>query len=171
MPTHSIWHDTFAVPDRPPLGEDLTTDVCVIGAGIAGLSAAYALARAGKRVVVVEKEQIGSGESGRTTAHLTNALDDRYVTLEKARGHESAAICAAAHSAAIDFIEEAVTMEKIDCDFARLDGFLFLGGGDGPQLLDDELEAARRAGLDVSRVDRVPDRHQEFVRAMPTNSW
>ncbi len=158
MPTHSIWHDTFAVPDRPALGEDLTTDVCVIGAGIAGLSVAYALVRAGKRVVVVEKGQIGSGESGRTTAHLTNALDDRYSRLEKARGRESARICAEAHSAAIDFIEEIVTNEKIDCDFTRLDGFLFLGGDDGPQLLDDELEAARRAGLNVSRVDRVPDR-------------
>jgi len=158
MRTHSIWHDTFAIPDRPLLNEDLTTDVCIIGAGIAGLSVAYALVRAGKRVVVVEKEQIGSGESGRTTAHLTNALDDRFSALEKARGRESAAICAAAHSAAIDFIEEAVTKEKIDCDFTRLDGFLFLGGDDGPQLLDEELEAARRAGLNVSRVDRVPDR-------------
>ena len=128
----------------------------MIGAGIAGLSVAYALARAGKRVVVVEKEQIGSGESGRTTAHLANALDDRYYTLEKARGRESAAIAAAAHSAAIDFIEEAVTTEKIDCDFARLDGFLFLGGGDEPELLDEELEAARRAGLNVSRVDASP---------------
>ena len=158
MPTHSIWHDTFAVPDRAPLREDLTTDVCVIGAGIAGLSVAYALARAGKRVVVVEKEQIGSGESGRTTAHLTNALDDRYTTLEKARGRESAAIVADAHSAAIDFIEEAVTTEKIDCDFTRLDGFLFLGGDDKPELLDAELEAARRAGLNVSRVEVIPDR-------------
>src|SRR5215208_4540138 len=86
MRTHSIWHDTFTVPDRAPLRDDLTTDVCVIGAGIAGVSVAYALARAGKRVVVVEKEQIGSGESGRTTAHLANALDDRFLYLEKARG-------------------------------------------------------------------------------------
>lgn len=158
MSTHSIWHDSYAVPDRAPLREDLTTDVCVIGAGIAGLSVAYALARAGKRVVVVEKEQIGSGESGRTTAHLSNALDDRYYILEKARGRESAAIAAAAHSAAIDFIEEVVTAEKIDCDFTRLDGFLFLGGGDKPELLEAELEAARRAGLNVSRVDAIPDR-------------
>src|SRR5678816_2918288 len=92
--THSIWHDTFTVPERAPLRDHLTTDVCVIGAGIAGLSVAYALARAGKRVVVVEKEQIGSGESGRTTAHLSNALDDRYLYLETVsythlRAHET----------------------------------------------------------------------------------
>jgi len=79
--THSIWRDTFDVPQRTPLREHVTTDVCVVGAGIAGLSVAYALALAGKRVVVLDKEQIGSGESGRTTAHLANALDDRYCTL------------------------------------------------------------------------------------------
>jgi len=155
--THSIWHDTFTVPSRDALDEHLTTDVCVVGAGIAGLSVAYALARAGKRVIVVEKEQIGSGESGRTTAHLANALDDRYLTLEQARGVESSRIAAEAHSSAIDFIEEAVRAEAIDCDFTRLDGYLFLGGDDGPALLDDELAAAHRAGLkDVTRVERMP---------------
>jgi glycine/D-amino acid oxidase-like deaminating enzyme/nitrite reductase/ring-hydroxylating ferredoxin subunit len=165
--THSIWHDTFAVPDRAPLRVNLTTDICVIGAGIAGLSVAYAFARAGKRVVVLEKEQIGSGESGRTTAHLSNALDDRYVTLEKARGGSSSRIAAEAHSAAIDFIEETIHTERIECDFRRLDGFLFLGGDDGSELLDDELEAAHRAGLtSVTRVVHVPGRGPELGPAL-----
>ena len=135
--THSIWHDTFEVPSRDALRDHVTADVCVIGAGIAGLSVAYALARAGKRVVVLEKEQIGSGESGRTTAHLTNALDDRFLYLEQARGVGSSRIAAAAHGAAIDFIEEVVRTEQIDCDFTRLDGYLFLGGDDEATLLDD----------------------------------
>jgi glycine/D-amino acid oxidase-like deaminating enzyme/nitrite reductase/ring-hydroxylating ferredoxin subunit len=155
--THSIWHDTFRATDRAPLRDHLTADACVVGAGIAGLSVAYALARAGQRVVVLDKAQTGSGESGNTTAHLSNALDDRYATLEKARGVESSRIAAEAHGAAIDFIEEAVRAEGIDCDFQRLDGFLFLGGGDEPSLLDEELAAAHRAGLgDVARVERVP---------------
>lgn len=165
--THSIWHDTFSVRDRAPLTDDLTADVCVIGAGIAGLSVAYAFARAGRRVVVLEKEQIGSGESGRTTAHLTNALDDRYLTLEKARGNASSRAAAEAHSAAIDFIEETVHTERIECDFRRLDGFLFLGGDDQPELLDDELEAAHRAGLkSVRRVEHVPGRGAELGPAL-----
>jgi glycine/D-amino acid oxidase-like deaminating enzyme/nitrite reductase/ring-hydroxylating ferredoxin subunit len=165
--TQSIWHDTFTVRDRAPLSDDLTADVCVIGAGVAGLSVAYAFVRAGKRVVVLEKEQIGSGESGRTTAHLSNALDDRYVTLEKARGNASSRVAAEAHSAAIDFIEETVHAERIECDFRRLDGYLFLGGDDGPELLDEELEAAHRAGLKaVRRVEHVPGRGAELGPAL-----
>jgi glycine/D-amino acid oxidase-like deaminating enzyme/nitrite reductase/ring-hydroxylating ferredoxin subunit len=157
-PTRSIWYDTSVpIDDRPALGEHLTTDVCVIGAGIAGLSVAYDLARAGKRVVVLERDQIGSGESGRTTAHLSNAIDDRYAILERAVGEANSRLAAEAHTAAIDRIESIVARERIECDFARLDGYLFLGGDDTPALLDEELAAAHRAGLTgVIRVDRVP---------------
>jgi glycine/D-amino acid oxidase-like deaminating enzyme/nitrite reductase/ring-hydroxylating ferredoxin subunit len=100
---------------------------------------------------------VGSGESGRTTAHLTNAIDDRYATLEKARGETDARLAAESHTAAINRIEETIRLENIDCDFTRLDGYLFCGGDDTPALLDDELAAAHRAGLsDVTRVARAP---------------
>ena len=156
-PTESLWHQTFTIPPRPPLESNVTTDVCVVGAGIAGLSAAYALARAGRKVVVLELDQIGSGESGRTTAHLSNALDDRYFTVEKAVGKENARLAAESHTAAINRIEETIRIVGIDCDFERLDGYLFCGPDDTPALLDEELAAAHRAGLtDVTRVERAP---------------
>jgi glycine/D-amino acid oxidase-like deaminating enzyme len=85
-PTRSIWYETASITPRPPLADHVATDVCVIGAGIAGLSVAYTLVKAGRRVVVLDLDQIGSGESGRTTAHLANEIDDRYATLEKAVG-------------------------------------------------------------------------------------
>ena len=155
--TISLWQTSFSVPSRAALSEHLVTDVCVVGAGIAGLSVAYTLAKAGKRVVVLDLAQVGGGESGRTTAHLSNALDDRYFALERARGVEATRLTAEAHSAAIDRIEEVVRLESIDCDFARLDGYLFLGGDDTPTLLEEELGAAHRAGLtDVSLVSRLP---------------
>jgi glycine/D-amino acid oxidase-like deaminating enzyme len=49
-----------------------------IGGGIAGLTISYLLSKAGKKVTVIEDGYIGSGETGRTTAHITHALDDRY---------------------------------------------------------------------------------------------
>ena len=145
--TRSLWQDTASIPPRPPLSEHLVTDVCVVGAGIAGLSVAYHLARAGKRVVVLELDQVASGETGRTTAHLSNAIDDRYLALDKAVGGDNARLAAESHTAAIDAIERIVREEQIDCDFARLDGYLFCAEGDDPELLADEQAAARRAGL------------------------
>ena len=152
--TASIWVGTFDVPSFPPLGGNARADVCVIGAGIAGLSTAYLLAKAGKKVVVLEARSIGGGESGRTTAHLTNAMDDRIYVLEHVHGEEGARQVVRSHGAAVDRIEQIVRDENIDCDFERVDGYLFLGGGDGEQVLDDELAAAHRTGL--SGVEKLP---------------
>ena len=145
--TRSIWQDTASIPPRPPLEEHVTTDVCVVGAGIAGLSVAYRLATAGKRVVVLDRDQIASGETGRTTAHLANALDDRYATIERAVGAENTRLAAESHTAAIDWIDATIRIESIDCDFARVDGYLVCAEGDSPELLTEELAAAHRAGL------------------------
>ena len=121
----SIWESTQPAPELQPLTANLSADACVVGAGIAGLSTAYLLARAGKSVVVIDAKPVGRGMTGRTTAHLVNALDDRYFDLEKYHGLDGARIAAESHSAAIDRIEEIVRAEQIDCDFERLDGYLF----------------------------------------------
>jgi glycine/D-amino acid oxidase-like deaminating enzyme/nitrite reductase/ring-hydroxylating ferredoxin subunit len=155
--SESIWMATAPKLDFPPLESDLRSDVCVIGAGIAGLTTAYLLARAGRDVTVVDLGRVGGQETPRTTAHLTHAIDDRYVRLERLHGVEGARLAAESQTAAIDRIEAIVRAEGIDCDFERLDGYLFLQPDDTPELLDEELEAARRAGLgEVERLDRAP---------------
>ena len=77
----SYWLDSVESIRFTPLASNLKTEVVVVGGGIAGLSVAYCLVKAGKKVVVVEDGFIGSGESGRTTAHLVNALD-QYIRVE-----------------------------------------------------------------------------------------
>ena len=143
--TQSIWQGTFPVPNYPALDWDLTTDVCVVGAGIAGLSVAYMLGREGKRVAVLDDEPIGGGETGRTTAHLSDAMDDRIYVLESVHGKEGARRIVSSHGAAINRIEEIARLEQIACDFARLPGYLFLAPGDSEDILDRELEASHRA--------------------------
>ena len=84
----SYWVDSVPPLSFGTLTSDLTTDVLVIGAGISGLTAAYCLVSAGHQVIVVEDGLIGSGESGRTTAHLTYSMDEGYNMLEKLLGDE-----------------------------------------------------------------------------------
>ena len=155
--TISIWQGTFKVPSYEKLQQSVTTDCCVVGAGIAGLSTAYLLAKAGKHVVVVDDGPIGGGETGRTTAHLTNAMDDRIYHLEKLHGEDGARMVVESHGAAIHRIEMIVKQENIDCDFKRIDGYLFPMRPDDVEEIDKELAAAHRAGLaDVRRVERAP---------------
>lgn len=154
--TTSVWMNT-EVPELPPLTSDIRSTVCVIGAGIAGMTTAYLLARAGRAVVVIDDGPIGGGETGRTTAHLTAALDDRYIEIEKMHGEGGSLIAAESHTAAINRVESIIALEDIDCDFERVDGYLFLGGEDKKDLLEDELRAAQRAGLsDIKLVERAP---------------
>ena len=157
--TPPCWQADWPTRDQTVSGTPppAPVDVCVIGAGVSGLSTAYLLAKAGKSVAVVDDGPVGGGESGNTTAHLSNAIDDRYVLIERLHGQEGAKVCADSHTAAIDLIESITINERIDCDFERLDGYLFMPPGGDAEFLQRELKAARAAGLrDVQMLSRAP---------------
>jgi len=138
------------------LGRDLRTEICVVGAGMAGLSVAYHLARGGHQVVVVEAGPgPGVGETNRSTAHVASAVDDGFVEIGRLLGAEAARLVGESHAAAADSIERIVAEEAIDCDFRRLDGWLFNAPGSATDL-DAECRAANRAGLAARMEERAP---------------
>jgi glycine/D-amino acid oxidase-like deaminating enzyme/nitrite reductase/ring-hydroxylating ferredoxin subunit len=155
--TNSPWTPGDLTSQLMPLDADLQTDVCIIGGGISGMTTAYLLACEGRSVIVLDDGLIGGGETGRTTAHLSNAFDDRYYEVERLFGERGSRLIAESHTAAIDKIEAIVRREQIDCDFERLDGYLFVPPDYSKDVLEQEIAAARRAGLrDVEWVDRAP---------------
>ena len=156
MRTQSLWSAEAGLPSFPALDSDAQADVCIVGAGMAGLSVAYRLARAGKSVIVIDDGEIGGGMTGVTSAHLTCMLDRSYEEIERIRGRDQAILVASSHQSAINRIEANVSDEGIDCDFERVPGFLFRAPDDDGSL-DPELQAMRRAGLGDARImDRAP---------------
>src|SRR6266480_2248271 len=154
----SFWERTVQKFSSAPLQQDISADVCIIGAGIAGVTTAYLAAREDRDVVLIDDGPVGGGMTGRTTAQLVNAIDDRYIDIEKFLGEECARLTAESHTAAIDCAERIVREHKIDCDFERVDGYLFVPPGGSVTQLMEELEAIYRAGLlDVQRVASVPN--------------
>lgn len=155
-----VWDGDGTSMGRPELAVDERARVCVVGGGIAGLTVAYCAARAGLSVVLVDAAEVASGQTGRTTAHLVTALDDRYYRLEECHGAVGARLAAESNTAAIDFVERTAGGERIDCGFARVDGYLVApppGEVDPEKLLARELGAARRAGVaGVTRIERAP---------------
>jgi glycine/D-amino acid oxidase-like deaminating enzyme/nitrite reductase/ring-hydroxylating ferredoxin subunit len=141
----SVWREPFSVAlPTEPAGD---AAVCVIGAGISGLTIAYLLQREGFQVQVLEAFEVGAGETGRTTAHLTAVLDDRFSHLEKLFGRERTRLAVESHKAAIDLIETIVRGEGIECDFERVPGYLMCSSSDQLPLLRDEDAASRWAGF------------------------
>jgi len=80
--TVSYWEASEDLLEKDSLSQSIETDVCIVGAGISGLTTAYLLAKAGRKVIVIDDGLIGGGETSRTTAHLSNALDDRIYRIE-----------------------------------------------------------------------------------------
>jgi glycine/D-amino acid oxidase-like deaminating enzyme/nitrite reductase/ring-hydroxylating ferredoxin subunit len=164
--TVSYWESSADGLQKESLEDSVETDVCVIGGGISGLTTAYLLAKAGKRVVVIDDGVIGGGETARTTAHLSNALDDRIYRVEKWHGEEKARLAVQAHGSAISEIERIVETEAIDCDFSRVDGYL-IPAEDGEDDLNKEIEAAHRAGFEeVEWVERAPIKDFDSGRSL-----
>ncbi len=152
----SFWTESESPNKYLPLRDNLDSDVVIVGGGLAGVSTAYCLAKSGLQVVLVEDGNIGSGETGRTTAHLVTALDDRYYDLEKIFGEEKTRLIAESHRSAIDFVDKVVKTEAIDCGFERVNGYLFLHPSDKPESLTKELNAALKAGVQIEEINHIP---------------
>src|SRR5215204_3074027 len=117
--TRSVWMADTQRPTFSGLNSDESCDVVIVGAGMAGLSTAYFLARSGMSVVVLDGGPIGAGESERTTAHLAFAMDDYYHEIERVHGETGARIAAASHAAAVEEIGRIAARENIQCDYLR----------------------------------------------------
>lgn len=154
---------THRPPPFRPLDRDLAVDVAVVGGGITGLTTAYLLARAGRRVAVLERRRLGGGDTGHTTAHLTAVTDLRPAELAKQVGSRDAAALWYAGAAAVDEIERIASGENIDCRFRRVPGHLHLPIGLDARRVDDERgrleqDAAvlRRWDGTATLLERVP---------------
>ncbi len=153
----SLWMHTKLPSFKHKLPHTSEADVCVIGAGISGLTTAYLLSQEGKRVIVIDDGPVAGGESARTSAHLASAQDDRFLRLERYHGQAGTRIAATSHAAAIDRIEQICQRENIHCEFQRVDGYLFNPPGGATKFLEQEQKAAQRAGLDdVELLPRAP---------------
>lgn len=154
--TDPAWKDPLKAFKGPPLADDLACDVCVVGAGIAGLTTAYLLTQAGRQVVIIDgNESPGGGETRFTTAHLSSVLDDRYFEIARIRGEAAARLAHESHAAAIDQIEMICGADGIDCGFRRLEGHLFAAPGD-EKIIDREFDAAKAAGCVVEKLPNIP---------------
>lgn len=154
--TNSVWMTVQPKRDFSTLHHDIKCDVCIIGAGIAGLTTAYMLAEAGKKVVILEKfPQVAQGESARTTAQLVAFTDFSYSQLKRMHGDDIRLI-AESHRYGLETIARIALENNIDCDYRKVPVFLFASREKDVKSLDEEEKALQDLPLRVMRHERLP---------------
>ena len=142
----SLWSATGGTATYAPLEASLDVDVAVIGGGIAGLTAALALKRAGQTVAVLEAARVGTGVTGNTTGKVTSLHRLAYSELAARHGAGTAATYGQANEAAIEHIAGVVAAEGIDCGFRRVANYTYAESGPALALVREEAALAATAG-------------------------
>jgi glycine/D-amino acid oxidase-like deaminating enzyme/nitrite reductase/ring-hydroxylating ferredoxin subunit len=148
----SYWLHSAPRRPRPALTEDISCDVAVVGAGIAGVSVAAELARSGHSVVLVEADRVAAGVTGHTTAKVSVAHGTVYDHLERRLGVDAARQYAVSQRAALEHVAETAGRLGIECELERRAAYVFTEDPARVPLLEAEASAARRAGLAASFV-------------------
>lgn len=151
----SLWESSIPPLRFNKLNEDIETEILIIGGGISGITTAYNLLKAGKKVVVIEEAAaLASGQTINTTGHLTACLDVRYFQLEEQIGKEKTLHVANSHMAAIEWIDRTIRVEKINCNFKRVNGYLY---SSNQEIIQKEYLATQRLGLITQLLNKVPE--------------
>lgn len=149
---NSVWADTSKPPVFPALAGNLTTDVLIIGGGMAGILCAYMLSQAGIDYVLVEADRICRGVSGNTTAKITSQHGLVYHKLLRRFGPEKARMYWEANQDALDRYRHLCS--GIDCDFEEKDNFVY--SLDRPDKIDKELAALDQLGFPGEYAGKLP---------------
>jgi glycine/D-amino acid oxidase-like deaminating enzyme/nitrite reductase/ring-hydroxylating ferredoxin subunit len=152
----SLWLHTAQSREFPALEGDLAVEVAVVGGGIVGLSVAQLLVEEGLDVAVIDAGRVGRGVTAGTTAKISSLHGLIYARLESSFGEEGARIYGEANEAGLRHIAATADALGIDCDLRPRPNYTYADSRDDLGKIEDEVEAAGRAGLPASYVDDVP---------------
>ena len=153
---NSVWIECIdKIKSNGELKEDASADVCIIGAGISGITTAYYLTKRGYKVIVIEKDEIGQGVTGHTTAKITSQHNLIYHYLSKQYGIKFAKKYYEANEEAIKNIEDIIRENNIDCDFERKDNYIYTINEKNVAKIEEEYESVKYINIDAKKVDKT----------------
>lgn len=138
----SLWQDTVQLPRFEALNEDKTTDVLIIGGGIAGILIAYFLHQSGVDYLLVEKDRICGETTQNTTAKITAQHGLIYQNIANRYGFEAASQYWKANDKALQEYDR--LCQKIDCNFEQMDNYVY--SVDDRQKLENEMAVLEKIG-------------------------
>ena len=153
---NSLWLDSTKKTNIfNSLSHAVETDVCIIGAGIFGLTCAYYLSNLGLKVTVLEKDDIGEKTTGHTTAKITSQHSLFYDYLIHSYGKKFASDYLQANENAIENIKKIIDTEKIKCDFEYQNSYVYTTQKSELQTIKKEVSAVESLGFPCEFVTKT----------------
>lgn len=152
---NSLWLDSVKSNKFSSLGSDVETDICIIGAGVFGLTCAYYLSKLGFKVTVLEKDGIGEKTTGHTTAKITSQHSLFYDYLINSYGKKFASDYLEANENAIKNIKQIIDTEKIKCDFAYQNSYVYTTKKSELEAIKKEVTAVESLGFPCEFVTKT----------------
>lgn len=168
--TDSVWVHNEPYSKRvsfPKLDKDIETDVCIVGSGISGITIAYELVKQGVDVTMLEARDILSGESGRTSGHLSADLDDGYLEIKKKHGENGARLAAQSQMYAVQRVGEIAKELGIDCVYRRLPAYTISQYPRGTREHDDEVKELKQEAPYAKELGMKA----EYVEGLKIGGW
>ncbi len=152
---NSLWLNENQNDKFKSLSNNIETDVCIIGAGIFGMTCGYYLSKAGLKVTIVEKDEIGHKTTGHTTAKITSQHGLFYTYLVDTYGESFAKDYLSANQDAIENIKNIINNEKINCDFERQSSFVFTTNPSEVSQIKKEVDILNSLGFPANFVTKT----------------
>lgn len=152
----SYWKESVKETNYPSLNNEIETEVCVIGAGIAGIVTAYELMKHGKKVVLIDKRRCTMGVTANTTAKVTSQHGLFYKYLIDTFGKEDARKYLQANEEAIRTVKQNIDENNIECDFEYQDAYVFTNDEMELSKIQDEVASVNGLGLKAEYCTKTP---------------
>ncbi len=153
---NSLWlSENFGNKYKKNLDSNINCDVCIVGAGIFGLTCAYYLSKCGLKVVVIDKNGIAEKTTGHTTAKITSQHGLFYTYLINSYSEEFARDYLLANENAIENIENIINLENINCDFEKQSSFVYTTKKDEINKIKKEVDNVNKLGLHANFVTKT----------------
>ncbi|HLQ72464.1 MAG TPA: FAD-dependent oxidoreductase [Bacillota bacterium] len=152
----SYWRKNIDFPTFSSLQEDIQADVSIIGAGLTGITAAYLLAKEGKKVALIEADDILNGTTGHTTAKITAQHGVIYDELITHTGKNNARLYYEANKNALAFITDTINELGINCDYSKQDAYIYATTALAKDKIAKEAKAYKKLNIPGTEIDELP---------------
>lgn len=147
---NSFWLENFSLNSyENVLDKDIDTDICIIGAGMCGVTCGYYLAKEGFKVTIIDRDRVASKVTGHTTGKITSQHGLIYHYLAKDFGFDFAKKYYEANEEAINNIEKIINENDIECDFERQSNYVYTTKKEELEKLEEEYETVKTIDINA----------------------